>query len=150
MGTPIPKRHEAMAREPRCYYSDFQVFSGGQENILHHKCDWEPEFDLPAAGPPAERVPVHAVAAQGTLSGNFWGNKEMDNADLQPGKSKRWIIHHVSGQADGLRITHFLLLTEIIVEIIVKKDGNQYGRPSFSIIIEELNLQKKFQTLKTA
>ena len=39
-------------------------------------------------------------------------------------------------------------MTEIIVEIIVKKDGNQYGRPSFPIIIiEELNLQKKFQTL---
>lgn len=47
----------------------------------------------------------------------------MDDAVAELGKSEGRIIHHVSGQTTGLRFTEHSLLTELLMGIIVKKDG---------------------------
>ena len=47
----------------------------------------------------------------------------MDDAAAELGKSEGRIIHHVSGQTTGLRFTEHSLLTELLMGIIVKKDG---------------------------
>ncbi len=61
------------------------------------------------------------------------------------------MIHHAPGQTAGLRFTKYSLMTEVIVGIIVKKDGKPvWSSVLLNIIIEELNLQRKFQTVPNA
>ena len=105
-----------------------------------------------------ERISKFSGADEGIIPGYFWNRKKMDNVNPQLGKSTWWIGNHVPWPIEGVILNNmsrkntpgfsgcswhvhsFLLLN--------RQWLNRRKLPlSRPIIIEDLNLQKKFHTV---
>ena len=160
MGGTVPERDESLARQLGCCIPNLQVFQRRQDGILHDKCNRIAQFLLPSPKPPEERVSEFAGIIKSPVSGNIWDREKMDRPNPEPGKNPGRSGSHVPGEDAGVtkkrrnakskytpglygRSWH----ADLFLICINQGLNNRVWCQALSIIIEALNLQRKFHTL---